>query len=554
MLNAQPVITEIQRDPQGGETAMPGGASHEFVEIVNFGTDTLRLDSVFLTDGVESDAVLPWPGTLPEHGDCAINTAHLAPGQCGLILDPDYAATLTASPDSRLPIASGTVLLRVEDGDLGNGLASDDGVLLYRGSKSTVTAALWCAGDAAFSGTDPVADKIVLTGPARMKEGFSLIPVSFLSVRPVYGACSDSLTPGTFELLKSSIVAEIRFGEPAASDEVPCTLACIKAGALLQTPVEWEITRSRGASERLATAKGILSVTGNRGSAACLLPLDSCAYTLTVHENGSSPSWPIDLSTFWTPPHPLRINELFARGNAGEPEWFEIVNHSSMPVNLRNWTFGNGEDEDTLTSADCTIQQGAFLVVTANAALFATRYPAKNSILAPVRWHTLDNYNDTLRLRDASGRIKEQVCYRSAWFPDWKAQTLARTSLDADGMGPESWSLAGNATPGQPNGITTAPRPGLTIGPLPFSPDGDGNNDDLLISLELPGGSSATITVYGFSGTRLRDLGPWTGRPLRWDGRAGNGAPAPLGPFFVVAQVISPSGKTTLRKKGVLWR
>jgi hypothetical protein len=60
--------------------------------------------------------------------------------------------------------------------------------------------------------------------------------------------------------------------------------------------------------------------------------------------------------------------------------------------------------------------------------------------------------------------------------------------------------------------------------------------------------------LYGFSGKKLRDFGAYPGRPLLWDGKQDNGAPAPLGPFFVVAEIVSTSGKTTLRKKGVVWR
>jgi cytochrome c peroxidase len=39
-----------------------------------------------------------------------------------------------------------------------------------------------------------------------------------------------------------------------------------------------------------------------------------------------------------------------------------------------------------------------------------------------------------------------------------------------------------------------------------------------------------------------------------WDGKKDNGAFAPVGPFFVIAEVKSQDGKIIYKNKGVLWR
>jgi hypothetical protein len=552
--SGQVLITEIQRNPAGAESASPGGLSHEFVEITNFGADTFSIDSLFLTDGVESDAIIAWPDSLPPHPDCITGVRVLVPGQTACILDPDYSSAVAAHPESRLPIRSATLLLRTEDAELGNGLANDDGILIYKGTKTSVVRVIGYAGDSALSPSAPASEKIFLTRPSGTPEGYSVVPTAFLMGNTVFGVCADSLTPGYFELLKNGLFAEYRLGDPdTASREFPCTLSCIRSGAALQSPVAWKVLATTGAGTNMI-AQGSLSLTQNRGDAQCVLPLDSAAYQIRIVENNIETAWPLDVSALWTPASPVKINELFCRGNAGEPEWFELVNVSTMPINLRDWTFGNSEGSDTLAGGDLFLQPGGYLVVTSNGSLFYSRYPAKNRVIAPAHWHALDNYNDTLCLWDARKREKERVCYRSAWFTDWQSQPLERTTLSADGRGPESWRLAAVPTPGQPNAFRAAARAALEIGPLPFTPNGDGTDDLLSIAIDLPAGATATVVLYGFSGKKLRDFGAYPGRPLLWDGKQDNGAPAPLGPFFVVAEIVSTSGKTTLRKKGVVWR
>lgn len=554
----QVVITEISRDPFGGATSIPGDASHEFVEITNFGVDTFTIDSLYLTDGVEIDAVLPWPSPVAEHPRCITGSKLIPPGRTALILDRDYGTALTITPSSKYLIRENTVLLTTEDSDLGNALAGDDGVLLYKGSKTAISHLVWCAADSSFSGTQPPGAKIVLTSPGPGREGVSIVPTAFLFNTIRYGFCADSVTPGFFELLKNDWFAEWRLGEPdTAKRSFPCSLACIKAGALPASPLRWSVTMQSSAGARTA-AEGPCIVAGNRGSAANTLPIDSVSYSLHLFEQSGETIWQLDVSPLFTPLSPIKINEIFPRATPGEPEWIELSNVSPMPINCKNWTIGNSESFDTITSADIIIAPGDFIVLSADGALFSQRYPARQRLIVPSHWHALDNYTDTIFLRDGKGRIKETVCYRSDWFTDWNRQSLERISMASPGTDRASWRLAASPTPGQPSGAPTnsaGSQPVLTIGPKPFTPNGDGRDDFLSITVETGAAASASLSVYGFSGRKLRGFpSPLVPRIL-WNGRQDNGAPAPAGPFFVVLETRSASGNVMFtRKRGVLWR
>jgi hypothetical protein len=234
-----------------------------------------------------------------------------------------------------------------------------------------------------------------------------------------------------------------------------------------------------------------------------------------------------------------------------------VVNVSPMPINCKNWRFGNSEDTAVLAASDLFLGRGEFLVAAANSGLFSSRYPARNRVTTPPRWHTLNNYNDTLCLWDNARTLKEIVCYRYEWFTNWTTQSLERISTSAAGTERSSWMLAAAPTPGQPNGAlsrSSSAQPQLTIGPSTFTPNGDGRDDLLAITTaSLPGGS-ATLGIYSFSGKKIREFSGMSNQTLFWDGKQDNGAPAPVGPFFVVLEMRSSTGISTLRRKGILWR
>lgn len=552
---SQVVITEINRDPFGGATAIPGGASHEFVEITNFGSDTFSIDSLYLTDGVEIDAVVAWPRPLEAHPDCITGSTLLPPGATALILDRNYDSAVGIAPSSRYDIRASTVLFTTEDSDLGNSLAGDDGVMIYKGTKTAVTRIVWCAADSPYTGTTPPKAKITLGAIA--PKGISVVPTSFLFDTVGYGVCADSITPGFFELLKSNWFAEWRFGEPDTNRlTVACSLACIKAGTLPMPPLSFRITKQSRTGTTTA-AEGECSLSGNRGSAAITIPLDSAAYYLHLLEQGSETVRQLDISQIYTTRSPLRINELFPRATPGEPEWIEVCNQSPMPINIKNWTFGNSESYDTITAIDLVLAPGDFLVLASNGELFRQRYPAKSRIVVPAHWHSLDNYNDTLCLWDAKHLPKETICYRSIWFTDWNFQSLERRTPSSPGIDQASWLPAASPTPGQPNGalfLAASAQPGLMTGPTPFTPNGDGRDDLLSITVEMGQASSASLAIYGFSGHKLREFRAPLAHRLLWDGKQDNGSPAPTGPFIVVLETHSTKGVSYVRKKGVLWR
>ncbi len=252
----------------------------------------------------------------------------------------------------------------------------------------------------------------------------------------------------------------------------------------------------------------------------------------------------------------LRISELFPRAQADCPEWLELANTSNSTLNLKKWVYGNADDTCTISVSDLIIQAGGYAVLTKDKALFTSKYPAVIQVFQPVTWKTMDNYHDTLFIRDSSGIFREAAGWDYRWFESWTVQALARVSFSIDGCDQRAWTVASNPSPGQPNAesVWKAGKAELDIGPIPFTPNNDGKDDYLSVSIVLPPASSAVVSIYGFEGRKYLDLPQPPVRTYLWNGSLSSGAAAPVGPFYVVAEITCNGAKQVLRKKGVLWR
>jgi len=253
----------------------------------------------------------------------------------------------------------------------------------------------------------------------------------------------------------------------------------------------------------------------------------------------------------------VKINEIFPRATESCPEWIELFNSGSAPVNLRGWNIGRPGDSSLISAGDATIPAGGFLVVTRDTVQFDAAFPAVRHAVQPQHWHALDNYHDTLVLWDAGVIVCDSAGWNYQWFSAWANQSLSRVSMRVSGFDRTAWALSGNPTPGDSNPEVSwhaVAAASLDIGPLPFTPNNDGRDDYLSIKLMLPPGATGGIAVYGFDGRKYYDVATVVSPEILWNGKTGSGAPVPCGPFFVIAEVNNNGSKSVIRKKGVLWR
>lgn len=545
------VITEILKDPLGGETQIPGGKSHEFVEIFNIGADTFFINDLFLSDGKEVDSIIPWLNPLAWHSNCRFNRDRILPGQFAVVLDRDYA---DAPAGSYFTIADSTVILTVDASSLAGGLTTTKGVFLYTGTRDSIADSIAAAIDPGYAISLENSSYFTLT--VSITEGFSNIPEKILFSPTVYIKGLDTLSLGRYEFLQEGWICDYTLENPGPdSPNVFCLVGVLMVGSGTSDNAIWKVVQVDPteliASDTLKSVHYPAFFTIN-------IPKDSVTYELTVEETGKKAVVTFDISGVWLPDYPVKVNEIFPRATADLPEWIELFNTSSMPVNLKNWKIIVSEDTNTVTDAALLLNPKNFLILTKSSAQFSAIYSVGVAAFELKSWKSLNNYRDTIHLiSPLANEIAETACYDSDWFSAWDRESVERISFTRKGTDKESWVLADKSSPGLPNpGVLqyNTDRPVVDIGPVPFSPNGDGKNDLLGIQVKYPSAYKVSIKIYGFNGKILYEFSkPKNGENI-WNGLTSHNSPAPVGPFFVVATFTKGNVEKVLRNKGILWR
>jgi hypothetical protein len=152
-------------------------------------------------------------------------------------------------------------------------------------------------------------------------------------------------------------------------------------------------------------------------------------------------------------------------------------------------------------------------------------------------------------LRDATGSVVDGLRYAAAGTE--RGRSLERLVADPDARG-VLWAAckeASGSTPGRANSAQAAPLPAaqLALAPNPFTPDGDGQDDVLTATLEVPIGCQGfRARVFDLEGRcRVRlaadRLGPGP-RHLVWDGRDDSRSDLPSGFYILNLEFDSKSG------------
>lgn len=517
----QIIISELFRDPFGGESVLGGGLSHEFIELTNISQDTFFIDSTFFTDGNDVDSIIPWKSVISSHEDCIYGKDCLLPGQSALILDPDYSISIANRPSSRFPINPGTLILTVADTDLGNGLQSDDGILLFKGSKNKINKVLFCASDEEWTITIIPDEKIKISSPQN-KEGFSIIPTSFLFDKVQFGHCETNITPGFFEGFHNQWYAEYKFG---VIDSTAKTISCMIKGICkgrYQKPII-TIDLSAGHNEVVHEE---LPVNGGLFTTTIDLPLSKGDVYLEID---SRSRWLIDCTKYNDSDQSVCISEIYPKAKIGETEWFELVNTSTKnSIDLQHWHFGNSDDSLELIESKFLLGPGEYCVCCKDTNLLKKSYTVGSRILQPSYWHILNNEKDSLLLWTHDNLIVDIASYNSKDFPYWEYQSLERYDSNNSAV----LQISPQITPGAPPSRPLIISKKTDIGPIPFTPNNDGKNDLLMISVPGAIGSAVSISIYSFDGRKIKIFKGISQNIYFWDGKKENGTYAPVGPFF----------------------
>lgn len=548
------VLSEVMFNPSGNENYT------EFIEIYNRGGSEVSLTGYWIGDGVDSDELIDagWGITLLPHQFAVIldngyfenstDYDSLIPpdaliltingntfGSRGLLNSAPETVTLF-NPDS-VPIAEYTY--SVENGQ---GI-SDEKINLSLGDDAANWAnSLVHFGTPGFKNSvSPFEIDLALSGfytiPEFPSQGepFSLIMV--IENRGILSVTGFSLTLFV-DLDNDSALS--------AGDEILSTM---------------NFSDSIVSGDSLLSSVEIIDFQRSAVKLGAIVSLDG-------DEDSSNNSAFRDISFFFDS-QVLVINEImydpFTEGEAFSPqsEYVEIYNNSALPINLIGWSISDADSSNKkmISSQEALIQPGGFFVLAADSNHFQYFGAVENTIIFDSNFPRLNNDGDDFYLFSPSGALIDNVSF-SPGIAGGRGVSAERIDPLSESNSNSNWlssvELLGG-TPGSPNSISHELQGAgaeLILTPNPFSPDGDGMDDQLSIDYTLPSRSVIIdIIIFDSVGRKVRRLltsatAGSEGRII-WDGLNDRGETLPIGIYIIYLEATSPSEGKVYTKKGV---
>jgi hypothetical protein len=532
------VLNEIMYNPDGDEN------TDEFIELYNESASRVYLQGWKVSDGEGVDSIVLL-GQDPV----------VQPGQYVLILDPDYFSDNSTTYDGLIP--EDALVVTINNSTFGaNNLSNSraEKISLINEDSNVVSAFTYSlgnndgyseekilpeAGDLASNWTNSIQHHGTPGGRNSVTPPDSDLAISQLYSEPACPQAGDSFT----------IWCEaVNTGRAAYSD----TLAVFEVRA---SPVE---TLSVGiwATAVLAPDEAVLF------HARLLMENGAtrqfCA-RLSGHDERSNNDERCIIVSSTNAIGTLLLNEIMYAPESQRSEWIELANATAFTLPFANWSIGDGTSIADATRRyrfpQIALESNGFIVIAADSSIFFENVPVSAAIFV---WNssaiTLNNTGDSLVLYDADGNIADRVDYRPSWGDGENGYSLERISLHALSNDPLNWATSLDSTGATPGRINSRSLPEsgindalLTLAPNPFSPDGDGHDDLLMIRYNLEHADSRLdLKIYDVRGREMRRLANnapagYAGEVL-WDGTSDSGRDLPTGIYIVYLEALGKGG------------
>ncbi|MDO9391241.1 MAG: lamin tail domain-containing protein [bacterium] len=254
---------------------------------------------------------------------------------------------------------------------------------------------------------------------------------------------------------------------------------------------------------------------------------------------------------------PLEVNEIMYGPYSGQPEWVELYNRSGSPVDVCNWTFEDATaSPENVTTDHRTILPGEYLLLAPDTSYFTSPCPK----IELSGWPSLNGEGgDIVCLRDSRGAAADRVQYQDTWGGG-EGRSLEKINPCLLSQEAANWGgcvSSGGSTPGRQNSIyieKLGSSADLSISPNPFSPDGDGFEDHVLIGLDFAWTRAVVnIKVYDRLGRLVKNLAEQqsfgASGTVVWDGRDGGNRVCPMGVYIVLLEARDANGSGSVKKK-----
>ncbi|MEO8398287.1 MAG: lamin tail domain-containing protein [Ignavibacteriaceae bacterium] len=149
------------------------------------------------------------------------------------------------------------------------------------------------------------------------------------------------------------------------------------------------------------------------------------------------------------------INEIMYAPSSGEPEWVELYNKTSSPINLKKLTLSDNSTSFLITANDFFIDPKSYVVVSRDSSIL-NFYSVESPIVA-ANFPALNNSGDAVVIKDSLGILLDSLEYLPGWGGSVGGKSLERILVDGQSVQQQNWGTSqslNKATPGKINSIT----------------------------------------------------------------------------------------------------
>jgi len=261
----------------------------------------------------------------------------------------------------------------------------------------------------------------------------------------------------------------------------------------------------------------------------------------------------------------VTFNEVLANepGSYTKLEWVELYNSDSLEHDLKGWAF-ICKDDTTLIPAGTIIPANGFLIIARqllsdppDSISFEGWWGDRSGVWGDSPEESFPAIEAKMSLTNTGGTISlvdpDNNTHSFTWDQDCgDGVSFERVSFEED-----IWLCSVSSeksTPGRRNSVSTSysDELQLSITPDPFSPDGDGFEDEAVFRYILPLESNLTIRIYDIRGRLIKTLiddEPQVSGEITWDGKDDENRTVRVGIYVVWAEA---KGNSYSQKKATV--
>ncbi len=230
---------------------------------------------------------------------------------------------------------------------------------------------------------------------------------------------------------------------------------------------------------------------------------------------------------------PIIISEFLANPHGDkQTEWIEINNRSNDQVDLQNWRIGDALKLNPIILEQYIMSPNQYIVLTKSKNDFLFEYPQfEETVIELDSWASLNNDVDNISLQDSYNILSDKYSYNLLYDNNY---TVSR-NLQSDSY---QWGRSSepNGTPGYENELFQIHNSmKINLSSKYISPDGDGYEDNVVISFDVPLSEKYTLKLYDVKGNIVKlfyDNEQYIPNQIVWDGLDDRNERLPIGIYI----------------------